>query len=250
MLLQLAELTNPHPTPDTRSTYVTMQRLFGAQSVRALRRGAFPSAAAYKPSRAAQCSLPNTRLHNHLSTQHYYSTQPTRIPTMSANIVLPQLDQWAKTGLTAMFQAATESAFDEAFDNFIAAKPASIVVNGKTLTREQYKDMIFKAKPFRETGAQVDFGGAVAVEKVEGDVRVCISFITFLYNAYIYNYIGRRGWPVCQRDHRRGHHLLRCSRDQECFALAQPCVSLSPLTQQIKAGADIFCATGLSRTRR
>ncbi|EKM52784.1 uncharacterized protein PHACADRAFT_198833 [Phanerochaete carnosa HHB-10118-sp] len=87
---------------------------------------------------------------------------------MAANIVLPPLTTWAEEHITALFNTTDESTFNEAFDNFVAASPSSIVVNGQRLTRAQYKDQVWKDK-FLEAAAQVQYLGAVSVPKDEND---------------------------------------------------------------------------------
>lgn len=72
----------------------------------------------------------------------------------------PQLTTFAENAITAIFQATDKKAFDAAFDSFVATHPTSIVVNGETLTREQYHDKLWDTK-FLEAGAQVQFLGAV-----------------------------------------------------------------------------------------
>lgn len=86
--------------------------------------------------------------------------------TMVSNIVLPPLTSWAEGRLTAIFQATDEQTFDDAFDAFVAAEPASIVLNGQKLTRAQYKSQLWKDK-FLEAGASVQYLGAVSVPKDE-----------------------------------------------------------------------------------
>ncbi|GJE93024.1 hypothetical protein PsYK624_091830 [Phanerochaete sordida] len=99
---------------------------------------------------------------------------------MTSNIVLLPLTQWAEGRLTDIFQATDEQTFGDAFDAFVAAEPASIVVNGQKLTRAQYKSQLWKDK-FLEAGASVQYLGAVSVPKDEnkpveaGEVGVFVS---------------------------------------------------------------------------
>lgn len=81
---------------------------------------------------------------------------------MAANIVLLPLTTWAEQQLTALFQATDQTAFDAAFDAFVAAQPTSLVVNGEPLSRDAYKAQIWKDK-FLEAGAQVRFLGVNSV---------------------------------------------------------------------------------------
>ena len=82
---------------------------------------------------------------------------------MAANIriVLPSLIAWAEGHLTALFKETNQAQFAQDFDAFVAANTGAIVVNGQSLTREQFKDQLWSDK-FLEAGAQVKFLGAVS----------------------------------------------------------------------------------------
>ena len=60
---------------------------------------------------------------------------------MTANIVLPPLDTWAKQHLTSLITAKSAQDFDEAFDNFIG-KNVKVTFNGSPLSRDQYKKQL------------------------------------------------------------------------------------------------------------
>ena len=106
------------------------------------------------------------------------STKYKHIHSMAANIVLPTLTAWAEQGLTALFNAKDQSTFDDAFDAFVAADTGSIVVNGQSLTRAQYKEQISKDK-ILERGADVQFLGAVSVPKDENNpFDVCMQTLS------------------------------------------------------------------------
>ncbi|KDQ62790.1 hypothetical protein JAAARDRAFT_171387 [Jaapia argillacea MUCL 33604] len=77
--------------------------------------------------------------------------------------VLPPttLTSWTESQITAILQATTPIAFDEALENFLAPD-AEITVNGKPLSKEQYKALLQKDK-LQESSATVDFSGAVEV---------------------------------------------------------------------------------------
>ena len=128
-----------------------MQRLFFQRS-QPLLRGV---------SRAGRYISPCAPLAPRICTVPTTTRTHTRHLSMAANIVLPQLAQWAQQRLTAIFQATDESTFGDAFDAFVAAQPTSIVVNGQPLSRDAYKAQIWRDK-FLEAGAQVKFLGAVS----------------------------------------------------------------------------------------
>lgn len=61
---------------------------------------------------------------------------------MSAAIVLPPLNAWAKQRLTALITATTQANFDSAFDNFIAKDIKNTTFNGVSLSRDEYKQQL------------------------------------------------------------------------------------------------------------
>ena len=79
----------------------------------------------------------------------------------TTEIVLPSLSQWTKNHLTAIFQATTASALEEALDAFLF-KDAAITVNGRTISRTEFTNLLSGEK-FDETHASVSFAGAVEV---------------------------------------------------------------------------------------
>lgn len=109
-----------------------------------------------------------------------YTTSPKistikHLTTMTSNIVLPSLSSWAQSHITALFQATTPEDFDSAFDAFLAAHVESITVNGETLTKEQYKQRLQRAKAF-EQGAEVTFLGTVEAKSEKEGEKVSIIY--------------------------------------------------------------------------
>ncbi|KAK7677882.1 hypothetical protein QCA50_019194 [Cerrena zonata] len=80
---------------------------------------------------------------------------------MASNIVLLPLSTWAQQHITAIYQAVKAADFDAAFDAFIS-KDVKITFNGKSITRDQYKQSI-NGEKFAEAAAQVKFIGTVEV---------------------------------------------------------------------------------------
>lgn len=93
----------------------------------------------------------------------------------------PQLTTFAENAITAIFQATDKKTFDAAFDSFVATHPTSIVVNGETLSREQYHDKLWDTK-FLEAGAQVQFLGAVGNPPGFGKA---VSILTTVYLTHV-----------------------------------------------------------------
>ena len=71
------------------------------------------------------------------------------------------LDDWTQNSISAIYQAKTDSEFSSAFDAFIHEE-ASITVNGKHLSRAQYK-ALFQGERLLEQSARVSFLGSVEV---------------------------------------------------------------------------------------
>ncbi|KAJ6606160.1 hypothetical protein DFH09DRAFT_1017103 [Mycena vulgaris] len=80
---------------------------------------------------------------------------------MSTNIVLPSLRIWAEQHLSSILKATTQTAFNAAFDGFLS-KHATVTVNGKHVSRDEYKKLL-QGEEFNEAGATVTFNGAVEV---------------------------------------------------------------------------------------
>ena len=79
---------------------------------------------------------------------------------MTSAIVLPPTPTWAQERITAIYQAKSGDDFTNAFDAFVSKNVQSIVFNGQTLSRDQYKQQISGEK-FLETSATVTFSGTV-----------------------------------------------------------------------------------------
>ncbi|RPD76785.1 hypothetical protein L226DRAFT_521524 [Lentinus tigrinus ALCF2SS1-7] len=88
---------------------------------------------------------------------------------MSSNIVLPNLPNWVQQHITTLYSAKTPEAFSSAFDAFIS-QDVSIKVNGKPMSRAQYKQMV-QGEITGDVGAEVTFNGVVSVPADDKDLR-------------------------------------------------------------------------------
>ena len=88
---------------------------------------------------------------------------------MSSNIVLPDLSTWAQRHITAVYSAKTADEFNSAFDAFVS-EHVKITVNGKSMSREEYKQMV-QGEITADVGAEVSFNGVVAVPSEDKDLR-------------------------------------------------------------------------------
>ncbi|KZT67890.1 hypothetical protein DAEQUDRAFT_728669 [Daedalea quercina L-15889] len=71
------------------------------------------------------------------------------------------LTRWAENSISAIYKAPKQDDFTHAFDAFIA-EDAQITVNGKHLSRAQYKELL-QGERALEQSASVSFLGAVEV---------------------------------------------------------------------------------------
>ncbi|KAI0705977.1 hypothetical protein C8T65DRAFT_577422 [Cerioporus squamosus] len=85
---------------------------------------------------------------------------------MSQPIIL-LLPDWVQQHITTLYSAKTADDFDTAFDAFISHK-VSIKVNGKPMSRDQYKKLI-KGEITNDVSADVAFNGVVSVPDVTKD---------------------------------------------------------------------------------
>ncbi|THH28080.1 hypothetical protein EUX98_g6105 [Antrodiella citrinella] len=80
---------------------------------------------------------------------------------MTAAIVLPNLTNWLKQHITTLYTVTDRTAFNNAFNAFLT-QDASITVNGKKVTKDEYMQQLLGQK-FEESGAQVNFLATVEV---------------------------------------------------------------------------------------
>jgi len=78
------------------------------------------------------------------------------------SIVLPTLTAWAEGHLSSILKAATTADFNDAFDAFMS-KHASITVNGRHLSRDQYKQQLLGESAVNKRSASIKFDGVVEV---------------------------------------------------------------------------------------
>lgn len=98
--------------------------------------------------------------------------------------VIPTLTEWAKTRVTALFEAKTAQEFDDAFNAFLAHHVDSIVVNGKKLSKAEYKASLERLRA-PELSAEVKYLGDVEVkDEKEGEQ---VQSFCFILNIYTHN---------------------------------------------------------------
>jgi hypothetical protein len=81
---------------------------------------------------------------------------------MSVNIVLPTLTAWTEGHLSSVLQATTSTDFDSAFDDFLS-KNVTITVNGRHLSRDEYKQQLLGESAVNKESTSVKFDGVVEV---------------------------------------------------------------------------------------
>lgn len=103
------------------------------------------------------------------------------------------LTLWTENHITAIYKATNLADFDKAFDAFIS-KDAQITLNGRKLTREEYKLQLV-GETFAEKSANVSFLGAVDVpEKVIGLTQT--GTVGVFFQATVFGRLLFRGAPV------------------------------------------------------
>ena len=75
--------------------------------------------------------------------------------------VLLTLDSWVQQHITTVYSAKTADDFNTAFDAFISQN-VIIKVNGKPMSRDQYKTLIM-GEIKNDDGADISFNGIVTV---------------------------------------------------------------------------------------
>ncbi|KAJ6457948.1 hypothetical protein C8R45DRAFT_1081764 [Mycena sanguinolenta] len=98
---------------------------------------------------------------------------------MTANV--PPMKTWAEHHLASIFKAPTQPEFTDAFDAFLSAK-ATVTVNGKDISVEQYKNMLQEEKS-NQTSASIKFHSAVDVPADNSSVQT--GMVGLFYTAII-----------------------------------------------------------------
>lgn len=101
-------------------------------------------------------------------SQPYTLTHPS-LSTMASNIVLPDLPTWVQRRITTLYSAKSADDFGGAFDAFVSEN-AKITVNGKSVSRDEYKKMI-QGEIIADAGAEVTFNGLVSVPSEDKDLH-------------------------------------------------------------------------------
>lgn len=105
----------------------------------------------------------------------------TTLPLGPGPVVIP-LDDWTKDSISAIYDAKTQSEFSSAFDAFIHEE-ANITVNGKRLSRAEYK-ALFQGERLLEQFATVSFLGSVEVPANKDEpVAVRLLILVFIFNS-------------------------------------------------------------------
>ncbi|KDR73949.1 hypothetical protein GALMADRAFT_595444 [Galerina marginata CBS 339.88] len=115
---------------------------------------------------------------------------------MSTAIVLPDLTNWTKQHINAIFQATNQADFTSAIDAFLSDK-ATITSNGVTISRADFVSQV-QGEKFDETGATVTFTSAVEVPSDTTQAALAGS-VGVSYNAVITEGIRVLGGPVTRQ---------------------------------------------------
>jgi len=103
------------------------------------------------------------------------------------------LTTWTENNLSAIYKATTQAEFDSAFEAFFQDN-VTITLNGKTLTREQYKSQLSSEK-LGEKSADISFLGAVEVPATTVGLQQTGS-VGIFYKATIFGRFYYEGAPI------------------------------------------------------
>ncbi|EJF60234.1 hypothetical protein DICSQDRAFT_19491, partial [Dichomitus squalens LYAD-421 SS1] len=92
---------------------------------------------------------------------------------------------WVEQRIKAVYTAKTTEDFDSAFDAFVA-KDVTVKVNGKSMSRDEYKKMV-QGEITGDAGAQVTFNGIVS-PVVDADVCAMLQTgaVGAMFNAVVF----------------------------------------------------------------
>ena len=105
----------------------------------------------------------------HYNTNLFLTPFYRTTSTMTSNIVLPNLSAFVQGRVTALYTAKTPADFDSAFDLFVA-EDARITVNGRHVSRDNYKKMV-QGEITGDMGGSVQVQGVVSVPDPSKDAR-------------------------------------------------------------------------------
>ncbi|PCH42872.1 hypothetical protein WOLCODRAFT_74217 [Wolfiporia cocos MD-104 SS10] len=91
---------------------------------------------------------------------------------MSGPILQP-ISSWAESRISEIYTSTTAADFDTAFNNFLAEN-AQITVNGKNISRDEYKKLLLQQKA-DERNANVRFQDTVTVPGDKCDLFMIIQ---------------------------------------------------------------------------
>ncbi|EGN98673.1 hypothetical protein SERLA73DRAFT_181249 [Serpula lacrymans var. lacrymans S7.3] len=101
---------------------------------------------------------------------------------MSANIVLPTLTALTQSRVTSLLTSTTASEFGDVFDSFFD-REVNITVNGKHLSRQQYKEQLLSQSAVNKRSATVNVSGELEVKDTDGELSGLVGiFYTAIVN--------------------------------------------------------------------
>ncbi|KAI6155153.1 hypothetical protein BKA82DRAFT_991998 [Pisolithus tinctorius] len=99
---------------------------------------------------------------------------------MASELVLPPLPVWTSSRISSLLRSKTTDRFNRIFDATFAQN-LEVVVNGKTATRDEYKELLLgqsEAGPLRTTDVQIE--GETVVNPIPSEDRLG-GFVGMLY---------------------------------------------------------------------
>jgi len=105
------------------------------------------------------------------------------------------LTEWTESSISDIYSATAENSFDTVFNAFLS-DDARITVNGKHLTRDQYKQLL-RGEQTLEHSANVTFNNSVAVPTDPGaPSQSQVGNVGIFYTAQIVEGINELGAPA------------------------------------------------------
>ncbi|KZT67873.1 hypothetical protein DAEQUDRAFT_766831 [Daedalea quercina L-15889] len=93
------------------------------------------------------------------------------------------LDLWTRNNISTIYRARNQNDFSKAYDAFVADN-AQVTVNGRPLSRDQYK-VLFHGEPFLEQSASVSFLGSVEVAARTKEPETVSGMVGIYYKATV-----------------------------------------------------------------
>ncbi|EIW83968.1 hypothetical protein CONPUDRAFT_99654 [Coniophora puteana RWD-64-598 SS2] len=114
---------------------------------------------------------------------------------MPTDIILPTLTVWAQGALTGLLESKTQEDFDGRFESMFA-RVVNVTVNGKHLSREQYKQELLDQSAAGPTQQSATLSVSGQLEVEQGDQGQLEGLVGLFYTSNVFSKFLVLGFPA------------------------------------------------------